>query len=359
MSTSKQEQFASFFAWIGAIGGGLWSYSDTNEIGVAIVVALIGGAVGYFVGKLLWLAIVISLILVGFVVRQVFFSSVRQAVRQEIVSKPSPPVPSPTRTSQLPPTSIDTAPEYLGVTLKNDCSEKIFVAINYQDENDDWMTSGWWTVAPYSTTETNVRTQNTNLYFYANSSEGKEWTGKEEAESVTKKVTSEKFDSKNNTGVFSWDDNYREEEFFRRVSSIAKGTFTQSFSCDEKKKSYVNVNLKNTCSETIYVAINYQDDSDDWITSGWWTVEPYSTTETNVKTQNKIMYLYAHSSNGKEWTGANDSESVTKKVTSERFNSKNNVGVYSWNETYREEEFFRKEASNASGPYTQSFSCPN
>ncbi|WP_394750001.1 DUF1036 domain-containing protein [Spongiimicrobium salis] len=357
MSSSKQEQFASFFGWVGAIGGGLWCYSDTNDIGVAIVVALIGGAVGYFIGKLLWLAIVLSLILVGFVVRQVFFSSVRQAVRKEVVSKPPPPPPSssPSRTISPPPNTTNYT-EYLGVTLKNDCSEKIFVAINYQDDNDDWMTSGWWTVEPYSTKVTNVKTQNPHLYFYANSSEGKEWTGEEDSESVTKKVTSEKFDSKNNSGVYSWDDNYREEKFFHRESSTSSGTYTQSFSCDETKE-YLNVSLKNSCSEKIYVAINYQDDNEDWITSGWWTVEPYSTTETNVKTQNKVLYFYANSSTGMEWTGTDEAKSVTKKVTSKRFNSKNNTGVYSWQDNYREESFFRRESSRSSGTYTQSFSC--
>ena len=66
----------------------------------------------------------------------------------------------------------------------------------------------------------------------------------------------------------------------------------------ESKASYNNnfqVTLKNDCNEKINVAIYYKDLNEDWVTQGWWTVDPYSEVLTTAKSWNSIMYFYAYS----------------------------------------------------------------
>ncbi|MCB0634071.1 MAG: DUF1036 domain-containing protein [Saprospiraceae bacterium] len=224
-SKSASENFGNIIGWIAAIGIFFLCYSDTNDFGTAIVAAIIAGIAGYFVGKVVWITVAFALIVGWFIVRQVACNSVKEAIRTELSNEIN---------NHETPTTVYTPSEnnnIIEVNLKNNCNEKIYVAVSYQDNSDNWITSGWWTVDPYSSTKTNIRTSNPHLYFYANSDDGGEWTGEGDADAVTKKITSDKFTSRNNSGVYMWNKNVRNEVFFHRESDNY-GVYTQWFTCD-------------------------------------------------------------------------------------------------------------------------------
>ena len=132
-----------------------------------------------------------------------------------------------------------------------------------------------------------------------------------------------------------------------------------SFTESDRSKA-IEVKLKNICSRKIYVAINYQDENDDWITRGWWGVDSDGGTSlTNVETTNKNIYFYAYTKDGSKWNGKNKLGSVSKEIAFGKFQSKNNKMIYPLQENRKTVSFFKKESSVNGGVYTVSFSCPN
>lgn len=75
--------------------------------------------------------------------------------------------------------------------------------------------------------------------------------------------------------------------------------------------------LKNSCSKKIYVALTYHFDG-DWLTSGWWNVDPGQTT-TSVFTTNQNVYLYAYSDDGVQWDGGKDPEAFSGYTVGTKF----------------------------------------
>ncbi len=221
---SGQESFANAVGWIFAIVGFFTCYSDTNEFGTAIVVAIIAGVVGYLIGQIVWLAIILALVVGWFIIRQAACETVRDVVVTELRANDS-------NNEEYVASYTSSTSNTIEVNLQNKCNEKIFVAVNYRDDSGDWITEGWWSVDPYSTTKTNIETTNSNLYFYADSNEGTEWSGVGKSGAITKRVSSDAFESRNNNGVYVWDKNVRNETFFHRVVN-GYGVYTQSFSCN-------------------------------------------------------------------------------------------------------------------------------
>ena len=102
--------------------------------------------------------------------------------------------------------------------------------------------------------------------------------------------------------------------------------------------------LKNNCSEEIDVAIHFRGLDNNWVTKGWYTIKPYSTTRTNIKTKNKIVYFHADGYSG----------SHRFDVVSSRFTHISGYSIQGRNK--RKEKFFKTTFSSRND-YIQKFSC--
>lgn len=146
--------------------------------------------------------------------------------------------------------------------------------------------------------------------------------------------------------------------FFKEESTVSSGTYTQTFNFSNRSKEF-KVELKNNCKEKIYVAVNYQDENDDWITTGWWGVDSNSTSLTSVVTSNRSVYFYAYTVDGLKWNGNNKSGSISKDIPYKKFESKNNTIVYPLYSDLETVSFFKKESNVDAGIFTQAFACDN
>ena len=85
--------------------------------------------------------------------------------------------------------------EYDKILLRNTCRVKVAVALYYADLDGEWITRGWWSVAPGGTVTTDAMTRNAYVYFYAeNLAEGRTWTGDSVEESLTLDIVDSRFD---------------------------------------------------------------------------------------------------------------------------------------------------------------------
>jgi len=119
---------------------------------------------------------------------------------------------------------------YDTVSLSNSCRFTVSVALHYNDLDDRWITRGWWNVDPGATLETDAKTRNSVLYFFAeNRSEGKSWTGDGRDDSLTLSVVDSRFDYLDHD---RWA--YREPRkvaFFRRDTGEEWVDHVESFDC--------------------------------------------------------------------------------------------------------------------------------
>jgi uncharacterized membrane protein len=60
------------------------------------------------------------------------------------------------------------------------------------------------------------------------------------------------------------------------------------------------------------------DDTNRWMTSGWWSVDPGKTLQPMIVTANGNLYFWAQDATG-TWNGNNDSTSVTAPIVSNNF----------------------------------------
>lgn len=84
---------------------------------------------------------------------------------------------------------------YDTIALESRCPFVISVALHYKDLDDRWITRGWWNLDPGATVETDARTRNSVLYFFAeNRSVGKTFNGDDRDDSTTESIVDSKFD---------------------------------------------------------------------------------------------------------------------------------------------------------------------
>jgi uncharacterized RDD family membrane protein YckC len=57
-----------------------------------------------------------------------------------------------------------------------------------------------------------------------------------------------------------------------------------------------NIKINSNCRESISTAITYWNGF-DWVTIGWWILQPYTQTDTGLKTKLKEIYIYGESAN--------------------------------------------------------------
>lgn len=119
---------------------------------------------------------------------------------------------------------------YDKVALENRCPFVISVAIHYRDLDDRWITRGWWNVDPGATVDTDAKTRNSVLYFFAeNRSVGKSFGGDGRDDSTTQSVVDSRFDQLD-------DDRWaygepRKVSFFRRDTGKEWIDHVESFEC--------------------------------------------------------------------------------------------------------------------------------
>ena len=77
--------------------------------------------------------------------------------------------------------------------FRNGSNSRIYVAVLYLDEarcgTDGWTQRGWWTIQPGETVSTIQMSSNTHYYYYAETSDGHEWS----SEALTSYVPNSEF----------------------------------------------------------------------------------------------------------------------------------------------------------------------
>ena len=88
----------------------------------------------------------------------------------------------------------------------------------------------------------------------------------------------------------------------------------------------MTVKLTNKTTKIVSLCLRYKDQvSNEWVTRGWWNVDPLSVKNIKINTNNTIAYFYA--SAGKSWWGAKKGESgaVQHTIVNEKFLVKGDV----------------------------------
>jgi uncharacterized membrane protein len=89
----------------------------------------------------------------------------------------------------------------------------------------------------------------------------------------------------------------------------------------EMAPQVITVKLTNNCSKgAIRVAMRFKvpDNSDHWMTSGWWKVDPNTSLRPRVATANGNLYFFAENDTV-IWDGRNETQPVSVSVVSNNF----------------------------------------
>lgn len=119
---------------------------------------------------------------------------------------------------------------YDTISLENRCPFTVSVAIHYRDLDDRWITRGWWNLDPGATVETDAKTRNSVLYFFAeNQSVGKTFGGDDREDALTQPVVDSRFDHLEGD---RWAyEEPRRVSFFRRETGEEWVDLVESFEC--------------------------------------------------------------------------------------------------------------------------------
>lgn len=121
-------------------------------------------------------------------------------------------------------------PQYDTIALRNECDFNVAVAIHYRDLDDAWITRGWWTIEPGAQVDTDAKTRNSLIFFYAeNDAEGWRWDGEGLADSVTLSTVDARFDHLTNE-PFPWP-NPQQASFYQRKTGETFVAHVERFAC--------------------------------------------------------------------------------------------------------------------------------
>jgi uncharacterized membrane protein len=123
------------------------------------------------------------------------------------------------------------------IIVQNDCLNEINVAIHYSSSIDGkWHTTGWYNIHPSEHLTTSVKSNGTEIYFYAESySHGYisgEWQGSDSDLRVERIVYDAAFDYAD--GETMQDPGAKNVIFFGRSTGQDYGEYTQTFSCNQQ-----------------------------------------------------------------------------------------------------------------------------
>jgi uncharacterized membrane protein len=87
----------------------------------------------------------------------------------------------------------------------------------------------------------------------------------------------------------------------RKLGTLPPGTVANLVSeiikiQNQKKQTYDVISFKNKCDDALYVAINYKDLNNEWVTKGWYSFAP-GEEAIIAKTRNGVYYYYAEYKN--------------------------------------------------------------
>jgi len=97
------------------------------------------------------------------------------------------------------------------------------------DVEGNWVRKGWFKVGHDDTINTGITTSNDNVYFYAESGSGFQWTGDGKTGAVTRTVVGGKFDVAGENALTG--SGLREASFFHADMTGSGSQYTQSLSC--------------------------------------------------------------------------------------------------------------------------------
>jgi uncharacterized membrane protein len=113
----------------------------------------------------------------------------------------------------------------------------------------------------------------------------------------------------------------------------------------------------NRCDRLIYVARRVRDPGGFWITRAWMVIQAGASMRRNLRTYNRVFYLYAFSADRRlTWSGQDKSGSISRPVIQRAFT--HTSGPLNGPEM-RVVSFARKEIRQGGSSFTQSFSCTN
>jgi uncharacterized membrane protein len=115
----------------------------------------------------------------------------------------------------------------IAVKLKNSSSETISVAVNYMNLKGQWVTMGWYEVKPGKAITTDIKTDNSYVYFYGEGDDGGVWDGDDEKDSIERWIVDEAFTIYDKSGGKPKGSGLKEVSFFERRAE--GNVITQNF----------------------------------------------------------------------------------------------------------------------------------
>jgi uncharacterized membrane protein len=113
----------------------------------------------------------------------------------------------------------------------------------------------------------------------------------------------------------------------------------------------------NRFNRLIYVARRVRDPAGHWVTRAWMVIRAGQRASRNLRTHNRVFYLYAFSADRKlTWSGRNKAGSIRRPVIQRAFT--HTSGPLEGPEM-RYVSFAKKEIRSGGSRFTQSYSCPN
>jgi uncharacterized membrane protein len=137
--------------------------------------------------------------------------------------------PEPTLASATTSETGNQTPEF-SLKLRNLCSTQIMVAIDYRQPNGDWISKGWWMVAPNSVVTTDGITENRYVYFFARNENG-EWNGVGEEGAINLPISNDLFIHLDKEAFPLADPQIK--TFFRHYIDGDSGEYIQNFTCNK------------------------------------------------------------------------------------------------------------------------------
>jgi uncharacterized membrane protein len=122
-------------------------------------------------------------------------------------------------------------------------------------------------------------------------------------------------------------------------------------------RAYDTIVFENRCPFVVSAAVHYKDLDDRWITRGWWNVDPGATVETDAKTRNSVLYLFAENrAASKAFDGDDLEDSTTESVVDSRFDQLDD-DRWAYGEP-RKVSFFRRDTGQDWVDWVETFECP-
>lgn len=121
----------------------------------------------------------------------------------------------------------------------------------------------------------------------------------------------------------------------------------------------ISIRVKNECAQdSIRVAIRFRtpDETDRWVTMGWWSLAPGGSVLPSMATKNGVVYLYGYGEDSRlTWSGNHELGSVSAKVLDHQFVLLDGDDLSQ--ESPREVSMFRRQW-NQWGEHSVSLNCP-